>query len=240
MRTCVIVPCTAEKRGDVPDPALAIDLADPVRRVVAEERLAAYACPAMYMYAGAHHSLVMSGLDAVWERWGRETLDLAILSAGYGLLPANEVIIPYDVSLNEFEGPELDDWLARLRVSERAAELVREYDLAFYLLHGRYLDALGLPLSECQSVQQTVLTAQEDLARVPDSPEFQPIVAHGGRAAQRWHVKAPQVRGFLFQRLCMQVAQHGPEVLEWLSERPQETEKLFYKRAPWRPQYPLW
>ena len=240
MRTCVIAPCTAQKRGEAPNPALAADLADPARRIVAEERLAAFACPAMYMYAGAHHRLVMTGLHAVWDRWGRETLDLAILSGGFGLLSAGEVIFPYDVSLDEFDGQDFYDWVSRLRIAEQAAALVQRYDLVFYLLHGRYLEALSLPLGGCSSVQQIVFTGEEDLPRVPDGPEFQPIVAHGGKAAQRWHVKAPQVRGFLFERLCMQVALHGPDVLEWLAERPQETEQLFYKRARWRPQYPLW
>jgi hypothetical protein len=240
MRTLVITPCSARKYGDVPDPARREDLIDPERRQQAEARLAAFARPAVEMYTGAHHRLVMDGVRVVWERWGRQVLDVAVLSGGYGLLRAEEVIIPYDASLAELDEAGLVEWAAHLRVTERAAALVREYDLAFYLLSGRYLAVLGLPLDVPAAVQQIVLTGQEELALVPPAPNLHPLLAAEGAAARRWHVKAPHVRGFLFGRLCRQVVQHGPVVLEWLYHHPQDTELLFYKRARWRPQFTLW
>jgi hypothetical protein len=235
-----MTPCSAKKRGDPPDLARAADLADPDRRQEFETRLAAYASPAMYMYASKHHRLVLEGLYAVWDRWGREVMNLSILSGGYGILRADEEIIPYDVSLNEFEEVELADWVARLGVHEKAARLVRDYDLVFYLLSGRYLSTIGLPLRVPATIQQIVLTTQEDVAQVPIGPGLHPIVADGPVAARRWHVKAPHVRGFLFGRLCGQISRFGPAVLEWLYRYPEHTERLFYKRARWRPQFPLW
>jgi hypothetical protein len=240
MHTLVISPCSAKKRGDVPDPARAADLAEPGRRRLAEARLAAFACPAIEMYTGRHHRLVVDGVRAVWERWGTQVLDLAILSGGYGLLPANQVIIPYDVTFDEFEDAEFAAWVARLEIPQRAAALVRKYDLVLYLLSDRYLAALDLPLDVPGSVQQIVLTGQESLDQVPRTANLHPIVAAGTVAARRWHVKAPHVRGFLFQRLCTQVVRHGPAVLEWLHHRPQDTERLFYKQARWSPQLALW
>jgi hypothetical protein len=240
MRTLVITPCSAEKHGDVPDPARAADLGDPERQRQAEARLAAFSCPAAEMYTGRHHRLVMDGLRAVWERWGRQVLEVAILSGGYGLLRAEDVIIPYDVSLDDFDSAGLADWIAHLRIPEQAATLLHDYDLAFYLLNGRYLDVLGLPLDVPASVHQIALTAQEDLALLPSVANLHALVAAEGAAARRWHVKAPHVRGFLFGRLCHQVAQHGPAVLEWLYQHPEDTEQLFYKRARWRPQLALW
>jgi hypothetical protein len=232
MHTLVISPCSAKKRGDVPDPARAVDLADPERRRLAEARLAAFACPAIEMYTGTHHRLVVAGVRAVWERWGRQVLDIAILSGGYGLLPADQVIIPYDVAFDEFEDAGFAEWVARLEIPQRAAALVQDYDLVFYLLSGRYLAALDLPLDVPSSVQQ--------IDQVPQTANIHPILAADGMAARRWHVKAPHVRGFLFGRLCDQVVRHGPAVLEWLRDRPQDTEQLFYKRARWRPQLALW
>jgi hypothetical protein len=240
MRTLVITPCTAKKRHDVPDLARYQDLADPERRRDAQVRLGAYASQAMEMYTGTHHRLVMEGVQAVWERWGQQVLDLAILSGGYGLLAGDEVIIPYDVTFEQFAGAALTDWAAHLRIHERATALTSDYDLVFYLLSGHYLAVLELPLAVPDLVQQIVLTGADSLALVPPAPNIHPFVAAEEAAARRWHVKAPYVRGFLFKRLCGQVVQHGPVVLEWLYHQPQDTEQLFYKRARWRPQWSLW
>jgi hypothetical protein len=240
MRTLVITSCTAEKRGDGPDPASADELADPERRRQAEARLAAFACPAEEMYTGTHHRLVVQGVHAVWQRWGRAVLDLSILSAGYGLVDAREKIVPYDVSFDEFDEKGVADWVDGLRIRERAAALLREYELVFYLLNRRHLAALGLPLDVPEGVQQIVLTGQDSLDLVPSAPNLYAIVAAEKVAAQRWHIKAPHVCGFLFGRLCNQVVAHGPAVLEWLCHHPQDTELLFYKRACWRPQLSLW
>jgi hypothetical protein len=240
MRTLVITPCSARKRGDVSKPATAADLAEPERKEQAEARLAAFAHPAVEMYTGTHHRLVMEGVQAVWQHCGREILDVAILSAGYGLLVADRRIIPYDVTFDQFDKEELAEWVDRLELPERAAELVRQYDLVFYLLSGSYLAVLNLPLDVPDSVQQIVLTGQDSLVLVPSAPNLHPIVASEAVAARRWHVKAPHVRGFLFGRLCGQIVQHGPIVLEWLVHHPQDTELLFYKRSPWRPQPSLW
>ncbi|MFN2165461.1 MAG: DUF6884 domain-containing protein, partial [Anaerolineae bacterium] len=163
MRTLVVTPCSAKKRSQVPEPALAADLADQQRRKEAHERLGAYALPAAEMYAGQHHRLVMEGVQAVWQRWGREALDLAILSGGYGLLQASQTIIPYDVSLDQFAGQALTDWGTMLQIPAQTAARVSQYDLVFLLLDGSYLAVLDLPLDVPERVQQILLTGWADI-----------------------------------------------------------------------------
>ena len=240
MRSLVIVPCSAKKRDTVPRPARAADLMDPERHRQAEERLSAFACPAIEMYTGTHYRMVRDGLERVWAAWGRGFLDMAILSAGYGLLDPAEEIIPYDVTFDEFDTATYAQWVAELGIPGRTVQLVGEADLTFFLLSGRYLTALNLPLDIPAAPKQIVLTDPDSLHLVPTGPDIHSVIADGPTAARRWHVKAPHVRGFLFGRLCRQIVQHGPSVLEWLVERPQDTERLFYKRTRWRPQYRLW
>jgi hypothetical protein len=240
IRTLVLTPCSAKKKSQVPEPALATDLGDAERREQVKKRLAEHSLPAAEMYTGKHHRLVMKGVRAVWQQWGHSVLDLAILSGGYGVLRADERIIPYDVTFDQFADEALSDWGAMLQVPAKAAELVRRYDLVFLLLSGSYLAVLDLPLDVPDSVQQIVLTGQDSMELVPSGPNLHPFVAAGTVAARRWHVKAPHVRGFLFGRLCAQIVQHGPGLLEWLRQHPEDTELLFYKRARWRPQMPLW
>nr|NIV28298.1 hypothetical protein [Anaerolineae bacterium] len=220
IRTLALTPCSAKKKSQVPEPALAADLGDPERREQAKARLAEHALPAAEMYTGRHHRLVMEGVRAVWQQWGREVLDLAILSGGYGVLRADEPIIPYDVTFDQFAGEALSDWGTMLQVPDKAAQLVRQYDLVFLLLGGSYLAVLNLPLDVQDWVRQIVLTGQDSMELVPARPNLHPFVASGAVAARRWHVKAPHVRGFLFGRLCAQVVQHGPGLLEWLYYHP--------------------
>ncbi len=240
IRTLVITPCSAKKRSQIPDLALAEDLAEPERRRRTEARLAEHALPAAEMYIGKHHRLVMEGVRAVWQHWGHRVLDLAILSAGYGILGADDLVIPYDVTFDQFEGEALVDWREMLQVPAKAAALASRFDLVFLLLDGSYLAVLEPPLDVSDSVQQIVLTGQDSLELLPAKPNLHAFVAAEAVAARRWHVKAPHVRGFLFQRLCRQVVQHGPGLLEWLYYHPQDTESLFYKRARWRPQLSYW
>jgi hypothetical protein len=192
------------------------------------------------MYASQHHRLVVEGVQAVWERWGHSVLDLAILSAGFGLLDAEQSIIPYDVTLDEFAEWELAAWAERVHLAERLQVLVAQYDLVFLLLSGRRLAVVDLPLQAPDTVRQIVLTDTESASLLPGLPNLHGFIADGSAAAQRWHVKASHVRGFLFNRLCRQVAWHGPLVLEWLWSFPEVTETLFYKRVRWRPQLPMW
>ncbi len=240
MRTLVVTSGFASKRARTPESVRTPDLAIPEPRRQTEGQPAAHARPTPEMYASPYHSLVVEGVQAVWDRWGQDTLDVAILSAGFGLLDAERSIIPYDVKSDEFPEGELAEWAQRIRLAERAQALVAQYDLVFYLLSGQFLAMLELPLGVPDPVQQIALTDRESMALLPNLLNLHGLVADGGAAAQRWHVKTSHVRGFLFKRLCRQIAWHGPIVLEWLRAFPQDTEKLFYKQVRWRPQLPMW
>ena len=240
MHTLVVTSGFASKRAQTAESVPTPDLATPEPRRQAEGQLAAYARPVPEMYASPHHSLVVEGVQAVWDRWGQEMLDVAILSAGLGLLDAERSIIPYDVRSDGLPEGELAELAPHIPLAEQAQALVAQYDLVFYLLSGQFLAMLELPLGVPDHVQQIALTDRQSLALLPTLPNLHGLVADGSAAAQRWHVKTSHVRGFLFRRLCRQIAWHGPIVLEWLRAFPQDTEKLFYKQVRWRPQLPMW
>jgi hypothetical protein len=180
----------------------------------------------------------MKGLRAVWERWGNHVLDLALLSGGYGLIRGSEAIIPYDASILEMNELDFSGWVSRHQIPEQVTTLVGEYDLVFMLLSGRYLLSVGLPPPK--PARTIVLTDPDGLNLLPPAPHIFGILADGGPAARRWHVKAAHVRGFLFERLCRQIVHHGPLLLDWLRHEPQDTELLFYKQPRWRPQRSFW
>jgi hypothetical protein len=167
-------------------------------------------------------------------------MELACLISGYGLVRVEAYIDPPGVALEERDRRAAADGGVVLNVREQAATMLGGYDLVFLLLDGLHLAALGLPLNVLGEVQQIILTDKDSLDLVPSQPNVSAVVASGSAAARRWHVKAPYVRGFLFQRLCRQVAFHGRVVLEWLYHQPGDTERLFYKQVRWRPQWRLW
>ena len=195
--------------------------------------------------ADTHHGLVMKGVHSVWAAWGQQMLDLAILTGSLdlkhqdsnGMREASTAAAGGRASTPEDGAPVVD---ARLMFPGRVEALVADFDLVFFLLSESLLSALSLPLDVPEKLQQIYLTSQDSLGMVAEGPGVQAIVADGPVAARRWHVKADRVRGFLFGRLCGQMVEHGPTLLEWLHRRPQDTESLFYKRARWRPQWPLW
>lgn len=43
---------------------------------------------------------------------GEETVDLWILSSGYGLIPATRKIVPYECTFQNMKLTELDQWAA--------------------------------------------------------------------------------------------------------------------------------
>ena len=240
MRTLAIVPDPTIQRDSPPVPPQVDDVTVSEPGQEAEQRPKSLVRPAAEMRVNRHHGLVMAGLNEVWEREGQGVIELAVLSNAYGLVHGGARAVAHGVALDQSDTQAQADRGAALGVREQVTAMVGNYDLVFALLDGPHLAALSLPLNVPVTVQQIVLTDVDGLDLVPSQPNVYAVVASGSAAARRWHVKAPYVRGFLFQRLCHQVAFHGPVVLEWLYYQPGDTERMFYKRVRWRPQWRLW
>lgn len=100
------------------------------------------------MYTGRQHPLIVRGIQRLRDEGFPHEVKLVIVSAGYGLLQADQPIVPYDVT---FARPELSGKKGRAWANERhlTADLqaeVNQSDLVFLLLGDDYLAALELPL----------------------------------------------------------------------------------------------
>lgn len=96
MRLLVISSCTRDKRHNSPAELAEPDFLDPAHLARREQELRHHSCPAGEMYTGRQHLLVRQGLGLL-RRAGVQA-DLAIVSAGYGLIPEDRVIAPYNVT----------------------------------------------------------------------------------------------------------------------------------------------
>ena len=98
MKVLVITSCTGRKKHKPPNQLNYEDFASPkcLHRRTAE--LKDFKVPAAEMYTGQQHQHLMAGLEEVRKVYGSAVVDLHIISAGYGLLAEDDIIVPYNVT----------------------------------------------------------------------------------------------------------------------------------------------
>lgn len=150
MRVLIVTQCTGEKAVRSPD---ALTIADFRRGPEAVARrhgqLASLMLPAERMYTGEQHRRLLRGLErfrgyaaSQVPRWSAE---LWIVSAGYGLIAADQPIAPYDCTFSGMRTSHLDQWARALRIPERVRHvLAQPYDLGIVLLGDAYLRTCAL------------------------------------------------------------------------------------------------
>ena len=148
MRILIVTSCTGEKaaRHD-----RALTLADfrqgPEHVTRREQEFADLLMPAERLYTGEQHARLLRGLRAFRERRSGDgsTIDLRILSAGYGLIPHDRPLAPYECTFQGMARHELREWADRLGVPAAIRRvLAGPYDLGLVLLGDAYLRACAL------------------------------------------------------------------------------------------------
>lgn len=122
------------------------DFAEPGRLAEREQQLAAYFAAAADMYAGDHHLELMKGIRLLRKTFGEEAIDLKIISAGYGLIDEQTLIVPYDVTFAGLDGATIDGRAAAKGIHRAVEEAVGRYDLVICLLGQEYLRSIRLPV----------------------------------------------------------------------------------------------
>lgn len=234
LRFLVVSSCTAEKAYS-PERQLQIeDFRHPETLLSRERELAPYALPAAEMYTGDQHRWVMEGINLLRGAFGRGVVDLYILSAGYGLIPEDRIIVPYNVTFSEMTSAQLREWAAFLRVRERTHEVIRDYPLVLFLLGDRYLKALGLPL-EVRRGQKLLFLSSGSAAKGMATHEGHSALAVGPREATEFGCALVGLKGLLFRHLASVVVEMGLAVLLEVAHCPElwlELVGRYRKRTP--------
>ena len=153
MRILVITSCTGEKAVTSDQALTREDFARGSQHVKQREKeLKDLMRRAEELYTGQQHVRLMRGVQAIREHGNHDgtppKLDLWILSAGYGLVPGDRKLAPYECTFQGMKSKELRDWADKLKVPEHFRSLVRDkYDLAMILLGDSYLRACSLDAS---------------------------------------------------------------------------------------------
>ena len=226
MRILVITSCTGRKKHKPRNQLKYEDFASPERLCQRTSELKDFKAPAAEMYTGQQHRFLMTGLKQVREKYGKDVVDLNIISAGYGLIRENKVIVPYDVTFGS-KKQEIIELSDKLQIPEEIKALISDYDLVFFLLGQKYVQALQCSFKIHDAVTQIFLAAPSWKRLIPDHLQNIHVACVGVDlvdqldGATRYNLK-----GFVFKRLCEAVCRDGLQVFEQIKQNPQQLIKI--------------
>src|SRR5258706_13308339 len=148
LRVVVLTSCTNEKRYSPENRLTQLELesvSNNVQLTEIETRFAQYRLPAEEMYTGQQHVRLMEGVKTFRETFGPDSLDLKIVSAGYGLIAGDRQVVPYEATFQGMNKDQRHRWTQHLHIPEMVRGLLSEKaDFVFVSLGDAYLRALEL------------------------------------------------------------------------------------------------
>lgn len=194
------------------DEALQVeDFDDPTRLQAGEERLTRLLRPAGVMYTGQQHVRAMRGVQAMRGVLGQQGVDVAIISAGYGLVQESRMIAPYDVTFTGMSWRAIRERGARLGLPRAVRTELREYELGFSLLGSAYLTAVTPPLP-AEPGQRIVYFAKPCEKALVGAGEV--LVPAGKQEARRYGAGLVALKGRMLELLGTAVAAEGEGLLD--------------------------
>jgi queuine tRNA-ribosyltransferase-like protein len=173
MRIVVITSCTGEKVVEHENQLTLADFQKGPEHVQARERdLKQLMRPAEALYSGQQHVRLMRGVQAYRDKCSEKgtgsTLDLHVLSAGYGLVPGDRELAPYEATFTGMKAKELRSWAATLEIPATIrSTLAQPFDLALILLGEAYLKACDLDETIVLGGPAVVFCSSKMAAKLP-------------------------------------------------------------------------
>lgn len=141
MKITIITSCTGDKSVQHERQITLEDFKQGEHHVRArEQELASVLVPAEDLYSGMQHVRLMRGVTAA--RKAGIDVELKILSAGYGLVDAKRMLVPYEATFSTMKKKELREWADVLQIPQSIRESLKQSsDLTLILLGDEYLEA---------------------------------------------------------------------------------------------------
>jgi hypothetical protein len=211
-RILIITSCTGQK-AHKPDAQLIQDdfrLLGTKKFEKLEAGLKDYLLPAEEMYTGQQHRRLMRGVQALRAK-GDYWVDLHILSAGYGLIPGDQIIAPYEVTFQGMGKPALREWADFLQVPQAIRKLLaHKADLTLLLLGDPYLEACALDASVICAGPVIAFCGAAIRKRLPEIAGMR-YVTLSNPEAKRFSCALVGLKGELVRRMLMTMdAEKGP------------------------------
>ena len=223
MRILVITSCTGRKKYKSSNQLKYEDFASSERRRKRTAELNESKAPAAEMYTGQQHLYLMDGLKQLLETYGQTVVDLNLISAGYGLLSENEVIVPYNITFQKLKKKDILERSDNLHIHEQVGNRLLNYDLVFYLLGKEYVQALQLPFNKVSASVTQIFFAAPSWRHVFSKFLSDIHVVSAGRdlVDKLDGATGYNLKGVLFKRLCETVCSQGFHVFKEVKNDPQ-------------------
>lgn len=172
MRILIVDQCSSTK--DFPNdlPVIGQDETGELDREEALEKHGISGIPAETLYDGKQQRRIE---DAVQTLCGvkQHKVDRHFVSAGFGLVAAEECLPPYEATFNEMSKEEMESRSQRFGLTDGLRELLRngDYDIVFFALGSKYYSAFELQtvISSSPSDTTIVLFNQEQVDEENDN-----------------------------------------------------------------------
>jgi hypothetical protein len=208
MRIVVITSCTGEKSVEVDNALTLEDFEKGEDHVRAREaELSNFLTRAETLYTGQQHVRLMRGVEAFRSQDSNEpTLDLEILSAGYGLVNSENLLAPYEATFQGMRARQLRKWADTLKIPHAVrSSLADPYDLALILLGDGYLSACNFDDSLVLGGPTLLFCGSRMAAKLPEIPNLH-VTPLTNREAKRFSCGLIALKGQLAARILTKLS----------------------------------
>jgi hypothetical protein len=150
MKILIVTSCTGEKVVESDRQLTREDFAlGPQHVAKREKELKELLRTAGEIYSGEQHVRLVRGVSEYRKAESeKRKVEVQILSAGYGMIPEDRMVAPYEITFATMKVKELRKWADFLHVPEDFRKTVATpYDIAMILLGDNYLTACALDAS---------------------------------------------------------------------------------------------
>ncbi|MBQ4899865.1 queuine/other tRNA-ribosyltransferase [Paenibacillus sp. Marseille-P2973] len=218
-RILVVTSCTGEKRHKPENQLVLEDFKDLATLKHREEELKEYRCTAGKMYTGSQHLALMEGIQQYRKSGGEITLN--ILSAGYGLLSEDDEIAPYEVTFNTMDSQTIKRWSAHQNITGDLQNIAKNYDLLFFLLGDKYLQAIDWPLNLREDQTAIFFAGSSSKSRLLNWDHYH-VLTIGEKEAKEFKYGLIGIKGYLFAQLLLRIAKDNDHsTWESIIKRPE-------------------
>lgn len=229
MRLLIITSCTGEKSVGSKNLLILDDFRKGREHLRSrEQELKEFLTRAGEIYSGEQHVRLMRGVSALRSQRSGVEITVQILSAGYGLIPENRKIAPYECTFATMGSKDIRSWGEALKVPrDFRSAIAAPYDLALILLGDNYLQACQLDCAVKLGGPAILFCGNNQAKILPRIANLR-VVTLSNEEAKRFSCGLVGLKGELAARLLKKVAGDSDSllrlkdpafnVLDWLEE----------------------